>query len=122
MDIRKLAVIVAGSMLLVGIFVALRDRAGMGTSPAATTSIQVRVRDGSVVGGVRRVSVRTGQRVVIVVNAPGRDRVHVHGYDRFAHLEPGSPARLEFAARVAGSFDVELEERRVLLVRLEVRP
>jgi hypothetical protein len=120
MDVKKVAIIVAGSALLVGIFVVLRDRAEPSTTEGAVR-VEVSVRDGSVVGGPRRTEVRKGSRVVIVVAAAERDRVHLHGYDRYAPLEPGSPARLEFRASTAGSFDVELEERRLLLVTLDVR-
>ena len=122
MDIKKLAVIAAGAALLAGIFVVLRERTGEGASSGAATTIRLSVREGAVVGGVRRVTVPEGRRVAIIVDAAGRDRIHVHGYEHFAELEPGSPARLEFRARFAGSFDVELEERRLLLVRLDVRP
>ena len=122
MDIKKLAVIVAGSALLVGIFVALRERAGGDTVTAEVRTIEVSVRDGAVVDGARRFDVPRSGRVSIVVRTDARDRVHVHGYDLFAAVRPGAAARVDFRASSAGSFDVELEERRLLLLTLDVRP
>ena len=121
MDIKKLAVIVGGSALLVGIFLALRNRAEPRPVSERTVRIEVTVRNETVMGGVRRADIRRGSRVVIVVEAPDRDRVHVHGYERYVSVEPGSPSRLAFRATTSGSFEVELEESGLLLVTLDVR-
>ncbi len=59
---------------------------------------------------------------MFVVRSDRADEVHVHGYDLKRRVAPGSPARIAFRARIAGRFDVELEERHVPLARLEVRP
>jgi hypothetical protein len=47
--------------------------------------------------------------------------VHVHGYDLKQHTTAGQPAVVEFAAATPGVFEVELEQSRVVLTRLQVQ-
>lgn len=84
--------------------------------------IEVEFRDGQVVGGVQRLEVQQGERVVLVVRSDVADHVHVHGIDIFQDVAPGSPARLRFRPRTPGVVEIELEDRHLLLVELEVRP
>jgi hypothetical protein len=90
--------------------------------PPAVTRVSIVVRGGSVAGGIRRVTIRKGRRVVLVVRADVEDEVHLHGYDRSADIAPGSPVRLEFRANLVGRFEVELEDRKLQIAELEVRP
>ncbi len=83
--------------------------------------VAVAVRDGAAVDGVRRVSVDRGRDVVLVVRADVRDHVHLHGYDLLTDVAPGSPGRIRFQADLPGRFEVELEERRLLIAELTVR-
>jgi hypothetical protein len=92
------------------------------TAPAGPTQIRIVVRGGQPVGGVKRPTVRQGDRVVLVVRSDVADEVHLHGYDIKRDLTPGVPAQLAFRATIAGRFEVELEELGVLLADLEVRP
>ena len=62
------------------------------------------------------------RRVVLVVVSDVSDHVHLHGYDVMVDVAPGSPGRLPFRATVPGRFEVELEDRGILLADLEVRP
>ena len=49
--------------------------------------------------------------------------IHVHGYDLVAGVGPGlPPARIRFRATTPGRFEVELEDRRLQIAQLEVRP
>ncbi len=93
------------------------------TTAAAEPSavrVEVEVRDGGPVGGVERVDVERGERVVLVVRSDVADHVHVHGIDIFRDVAPGSPARLSFRPRTPGVIEVELEDRHLLLAELEV--
>jgi hypothetical protein len=91
-------------------------------NPPGPRRIPVTVRDGRVRGGVRTVRLQKGDRFVLVVRADVSDHVHVHGYDKFADVGPGRPAQIGLRATIAGRFEVELEDRHFLIVRLEVRP
>jgi len=71
---------------------------------------------------VRRLSVRRGREVELVVTAEVADHVHVHGYDLFADVGPGRPGRLVFTADAPGRFEIELEESHLQIAELEVRP
>lgn len=82
--------------------------------------IEVRVEDGAVVGGAGRHRVTLGEPMVLVVHADVADEVHVHGYDHTAPVTPAAPAELRFTPDIPGVFEVELEERGLVLVRLEV--
>lgn len=92
------------------------------TAPAGPRRIRVTVADGTVAGGVKTVRVTQGERVVLVVRADVSDHVHLHGYDRMADVGPGAPAQLGFRATIAGRFEVELEDRKLRILEVEVRP
>ena len=84
--------------------------------------IRIAVRGGRVIGGVKRATLERGERAVLFVTADVSDHVHLHGYDRFADVAPGRPARLRFRATIAGRFEAELEDAGVPILALEVRP
>lgn len=91
-------------------------------SEPSAVRVVVEVRDGEPVGGVQRVELEQGERVVLVVRSDVPDHVHVHGIDVFRDVAPGSPARLRFRPRTPGVIEVELEDRHLLLAELEVAP
>ena len=90
--------------------------------PAGPTTIRIVVRGGRVVGGLRRARLEQGDRAVLVVRADVADHVHLHGYDIMRDVAPGRPTRLRFRATIPGRFEVELEDRRLQIAQLEVRP
>lgn len=90
-------------------------------APAADQVVEVEVRDGEPVGGVRRAEVELGASVVVRVTSDVADEVHVHGYDRFAEVEAGGTAEVAFDAEIPGIFEVELEGRGLEILELEVR-
>jgi hypothetical protein len=73
-------------------------------------------------GGIVRATVEQGERVVVVVRSDVADHVHVHGYDLLADVGPGKRARIAFRATMPGRFEIELEDRRVPIAELTVRP
>lgn len=89
--------------------------------PDAPRRIELVVRDGQPVGGVRRPEIETGQRVVLLVRSDVTDHIHLHGYDLLADVAPGQPGRISFRADTQGRFDLELEDRAVVIAELEVR-
>jgi hypothetical protein len=84
----------------------------------ATVRIRIDVRNGQVRGGVRRVTVAEGRRIVLTVTSDVADHVHLHGYDVMRDVAPGSPARLAFTASILGTVELELEDSHVLLARI----
>ncbi|HEX2029730.1 MAG TPA: hypothetical protein VHF25_17255 [Nitriliruptorales bacterium] len=88
-------------------------------SPTARP-IEVTVADGQVQGSVRRVPVAVGETVRLQVSSDVADEVHVHGYDRIEPVAAGGRAVLEFTANIPGVFEVELEQRGLKLLELEV--
>jgi len=70
----------------------------------------------------RHLSVARDRKVKVIVRSALADHVHVHGYDLMADVGPGAPATIEFTATAPGLFEIELEDRRLLLAELEVRP
>lgn len=134
---RTVALIAASLGLLVSLFVALRSDGDeptatmvATTTPATTAAaptveaepapVVLDVDAGS--GEIARLAVDRGDRVVLNVTASVADRVHLHGYDLFADVAPGRPAKIGFTADTPGRFEVELEERHALVAELEVRP
>jgi hypothetical protein len=92
-----------------------------GSPEPARTIIDVTFRDGAVQGPTR-FTVAQGERIRILVRANVADEVHLHGYDLRADVAPGDPARIDFAADVAGVFECELEDAGTLLFQLEIVP
>ncbi len=93
------------------------------TSPTPdVVEVEVEFEDGQVTQGPEggRVQVPRGATVHIVVTSDVADEVHVHTYDFKKDVGPGQPAEFQFVADISGVFEVELEERSVLLFRLEV--
>ena len=86
------------------------------------TTVRIVVRGGKVVGGLERATVEQGEKVAIVVGSDVADQVHLHGYDKFADVAPGKPARLVFVASIPGRFEVELEDRGLQIADIKVRP
>ena len=87
--------------------------------PAEVLSLTV--SRGEVTGDTGRVRVALGERVRLTVTADTTDEIHVHGYDLHQDTSTGTPVNLEFVADRPGVFEVELEESRLLLTRLQVQ-
>jgi uncharacterized cupredoxin-like copper-binding protein len=88
--------------------------------PVAT--MRIVVKGGAVSGGIRRVTVKKGEKVRIVTVSDVRDHIHLHGYDRMVDVGPGLPGRIVLVATIPGRFEVELEDRGLQVGELEVRP
>jgi hypothetical protein len=84
--------------------------------------VRITVRDGLPVGGVRRVTVSRGRRVILTVNSDVTDHVHLHGYDVMRDVGPGQPAVIAFRATILGTVEAELEDRRVQIARITTQP
>jgi hypothetical protein len=91
------------------------------TTPKPTT-IRIVVRGGKPTGGIERVTVDKGTRVVLAVSSDVADEVHLHGYNKMVDVAPGKPARLAFTASLPGVFEVELENRTIQLAEITVNP
>jgi hypothetical protein len=91
-------------------------------TPPPPARVRIVIRDGQPVGGVRRVTVSKGRRVVLIVTSDVTDHVHLHGYDVMRDVGPGRAARLSFRATIVGTVEVELEDRRVPIARVTTQP
>jgi hypothetical protein len=90
--------------------------------PPPPANVRITIRDGLPVGGVRRVTVAKGRRVVLVVTSDVADHVHLHGYDVMRDVAPGRPARLAFRATIVGTVEAELEDRGVQIASITTKP
>jgi hypothetical protein len=86
------------------------------------TRVGIAIRDGRVLGGIRRINVERHALVELVVIADVSDHVHLHGYDIMRDVAPGAPARLPFRASTPGRFEVELEDRKLQIAEVTVEP
>ncbi len=98
------------------------SRKGKPAKPAAPPVIQVNVKGGKPVGGIKRISVNKGDPVRFAVNSDVSDEIHVHGYDFMKDVKAGGSARFSFPAKIDGVFVVELEGRGEEIASLEVQP
>jgi hypothetical protein len=86
------------------------------------TRVNIVVRGGRPVGGIRRVTVAKNRRVILTVRADVADHVHLHGYDVMRDIAPGKPGRIDFRATIPGRFEVELEDAGLQIADLTVNP
>lgn len=139
-EFRKVALIAAALGLLVSLFFALRPDDDGGApretttaetetqppptpAPPADATVTIRIAVAAdAAPTVRKLSVRLGRKVEIVVRSELTDSVHLHGYDVAAEVAPGKPGRIAFTADAPGRFELELEERGLPIAELEVRP
>ena len=140
---RNLLISVAALVVAVVLFLVLRPDdadeeplATMAETGATTTvsvpqpppaqpppaSVRITIRNGLPVGGVRRVTVSKGRRVVLNVASDLSDHVHLHGYDMVRDVGPGRPARLAFRATIVGTVEAELENRGVQIASVSTKP
>jgi hypothetical protein len=146
--VRRLLIVVVAAAVALGLFLVLRPGDDEGTTatttPTTTTAptvtepsvpappkppppppaarVEITVRDGKPVGGIRRVTVGEGRRVILIVTSDVTDHVHLHGYNVMRDVAPGKPARLAFTATLVGTVEVELEDRRVPLATITTQP
>ncbi|MDH3248501.1 MAG: hypothetical protein OEQ47_06045 [Acidimicrobiia bacterium] len=93
------------------------------TGPIVPDVIEIEISYLSgVVEGGGRIEVPLGESVVIRVDSDVADEGHLHGYDIFVDVEPGTTGVVEFVADIPGIFELELEGARVLLADLEIAP
>ena len=84
--------------------------------------VNIVVRGGRPVGGIRRVTVAKNRRVILTVRSDVADHVHLHGYDVMRDVAPGKPGRIDFRATIPGRFEVELEDAGLQIADLTVNP
>jgi cytoskeletal protein RodZ len=92
------------------------------TTAAKPTPIEITVVGAAPKGGIQRVDVKKGERVVLVVRSDVADEIHLHGYDLSTDVDAGGVARLAFVASIPGRFEVELENRGVQIADVTVSP
>jgi cytoskeletal protein RodZ len=89
------------------------------TVPASET---INVVNGQPQGGVKTVSFKKNDQVVLKVNSDVADEIHVHGYDLMKDVEKGGSVTFNFKATIEGRFEVELEDAGTQIANLEVTP
>ncbi len=90
--------------------------------PPPPANVRITIRGGLPVGGVRRVTISKGRRLVLNVTSDVADHIHLHGYDVTRDVGPGRPARLAFRATLVGTVEAELEERGVQSASITTKP
>jgi hypothetical protein len=101
------------------------------TTPAPTTAaptpagpqvqrLAITVAGNAVTGSTGTVPVALGQPVELTVTSDVADEVHVHGADVSADVPAGGTVVLTFTQTSPGRFEVELEQRKRVLARLQV--
>lgn len=91
-------------------------------SEIVPADIAVVVQDGEIIKGETRYEIAVGENIIIEVSSSQfNQEVHVHGYDLTAFAGPVTPARFEFVADLAGTWEVEFEDTHELIFELVVR-
>lgn len=89
------------------------------TGPAVQR-LAITVAGEQVTGSTGTVPVALGQPVELTVTSDVADEVHVHGVDVSADVPAGGTVVMSFTQTSPGRFEVELEQRKRVLARLQV--
>src|SRR3954449_9487054 len=84
--------------------------------------VQIVVKNGKPVGGVKKINVNKGDPVRFTVNSDVSDEIHVHGYDFMKDVKKGGSVSFDFPAKIDGVFVIELESRGEQIASLQVEP
>ena len=87
-----------------------------------TAPVQIVVKNGKPVGGVKKINVNKGDPVQFTVQSDVADEIHVHGYDFHKDVKKGGSVSFSFPAKIDGVFVIELESRSEQIASLEVQP
>ena len=90
--------------------------------PAPVPVVQVNVKGGKPVGGIKKISVNKGDPVRFRISSDVSDEIHVHGYNFMKDVKAGGSVQFSFPAKIDGVFVVELEGRGEQIASLEVQP
>jgi hypothetical protein len=90
---------------------------GTATEPApAPRAHRIRLSNGGVIGGVRKIEAEHGDTVRISVTSDAPDVIHLHGYDIERAVGPAKPARFVFKADIEGEFELEAHDLGHLMI------
>lgn len=91
-------------------------------APSGPFEVDLVVKAGKLVSGDPVVKVRQGDEVTLRITSDKADEVHLHGYERHAHITAGSTVTLKIKADRTGRFPFELHKSHLELGTLEVYP
>jgi hypothetical protein len=111
-----------GAFALVIAVIAIPVAAPAVTKPSTVTIIPITVVKGRPVGGIKRPSVKKGTVVRFVITTDRGKEVHLHGYNIEKTVVKGKPVVIQFLAKLAGRFELELHDPGALIAQLTVRP
>ena len=97
------------------------ESAAAAPADSAVKEITVTIAGRTVTPPPGRIEVTKGQTVRITVTGDAADEAHLHGYDKEAELQPGTPASIEFVADQTGLFEMETHGSGLQLFQLVVR-
>jgi hypothetical protein len=95
---------------------------GQPPEPQRPAIEQIVVRGGTPVGGVNRLEYARGERVRFLVRSNLADEVHVHGFDISKDVAAGGSVQFGFPADIEGVFEVELENSKIEIAELRIKP
>jgi FtsP/CotA-like multicopper oxidase with cupredoxin domain len=88
----------------------------------APREVELVVKSGKLVSGEPVIKVREGDEVTLRITSDKADEVHMHGYDRHAHIKANGTATITLKADRTGRFPFELHKSHLELGTLEVYP
>ncbi len=95
---------------------------GFPETGAGERTLAVRVRGGAVTPAAATLRTAQGTSVALTVTSDVADEIHVHGYDVTAQVRAGQTVTVRLRADLPGSWDVEMHDPGVSLLRLIVKP
>lgn len=135
MKINPILYVVAGIVVLGGLFFMFKPKAQAPTSTTQPKSQQTPtptivapkvfelvVAQKKLVSGPETIQVIQGDDVVIKITVDEDEEFHIHGYDKSIDVEKNIQGELSFTASLSGRFHYELEHSKTEIGALEVQP
>jgi hypothetical protein len=120
---RRPIILILGALAVVAVGAIALAAAGGATGGSTTVgAADVVVRDAKPVGGVRTVRFKAGRPIDLTVSSDTADEIHFHGYDVGKDVRAGGKVRFRMPATIQGTFEVELEQHKQQIARVEVLP
>jgi hypothetical protein len=92
------------------------------SKPAGPKTFRIQLKNHELASGPKLISVKNGDRAVIVVSSDEPETVHLHGFEIEHEITPSKPGRYEFKAKNEGAYELESHTTEKKLATVQVEP
>jgi hypothetical protein len=118
---QRIGLLVAAVAIAVVAFVIAKPGSSDNKSGGSKT-FRIQLKHHQVASGPRVMTVKNGDRAVIVVSSDKPETVHLHGFEIEHEITPSKPGRYAFKAKNEGAYELESHTTEKKLATVQVQP